>query len=61
MLMKEGIKMYLGDAFKRVLVLSPHADDDVIGCGGLMKKRSLITAERYMLLLQLLVISISII
>ena len=30
--------MYIDDAFKRVLVLSPHADDDVIGCGGLMKK-----------------------
>ncbi len=38
MVAKEGIKMYLDDAFKRVLVLSPHADDDVIGCGGLMKK-----------------------
>ena len=30
--------MNLDDVFKRVLVLSPHADDDVIGCGGLMKK-----------------------
>lgn len=30
--------MLLNGIFKRVLVISPHADDEIIGCGGLMKK-----------------------
>ena len=24
--------------FERLLVVSPHCDDEVLGCGGLMKK-----------------------
>lgn len=30
--------MLLNGVFERTLVISPHADDDVIGCGGLLKK-----------------------
>lgn len=30
--------MLLNGVFDRVLVISPHANDEVIGCGGLMKK-----------------------
>lgn len=30
--------MLLQGVFDRVLVISPHADDEVIGCGGLMRK-----------------------
>lgn len=28
----------LSDVFERVLVISPHADDEVLGCGGMIKK-----------------------
>lgn len=30
--------MLLNGVFKNVLIISPHADDEVIGCGGLIKK-----------------------